>query len=115
MNGPQILWVIPVFGGIPITETVRNAWIAMAFLVIVSKILTHNMQMVPGRKQAAVEMAVSTVYNMEEGTMGKDKLYIARCMGTCFALLLTCRISSLFGFIPPTGDLITTVRRAFRR
>lgn len=109
MNGPQILWVLPIFGGIPITETVRNAWIAMAFLVIVSKILTHNMQMVPSRKQAAVEMVVSTVYDMVEGTMGKDKLYFAPYIGTLFSFSLCCSIMSMFGFRPPTGDLNTTL------
>lgn len=109
MNGPKILYVIPMLGGIPITETVVNAWIAMALLFVAAKWLTHNMQTVPSRKQAAAEMVVSTLYNLVGETMGKDKLAFAPYIGTLFFFSLCCSLMSMFGFRPPTGDLNTTL------
>ncbi len=108
MTGPQIIWVIPILGGIPITETVVNAWLAMAFIIGVSIYFTRNLKMVPDRKQAAVEMVVSTVYNMVGDTMGKKNLGFAPYIGTLFFFSLTCSIMSMLGFRPPTGDINTT-------
>ena len=36
MNGPKVLFEIPLFGGIKVTESIVNMWIIMAVLVIVS-------------------------------------------------------------------------------
>ena len=33
VTGPKILFKIPIFGGIPITETIVNTWIVMALIV----------------------------------------------------------------------------------
>ncbi len=109
MNGPKILYVIPVGGGIPITETVVNAWIAMVILFIAAKWLTHNMQMVPTRRQAAAEMVVSTFYDLVGQTMGKDKLGFTPYIGTLFFFSFCGSLMSMFGFRPPTGDLNTTL------
>ena len=34
MNGPKVLFEIPLFGGIKVTESIVNMWIIMAVLVI---------------------------------------------------------------------------------
>ncbi|HIT18918.1 MAG TPA: F0F1 ATP synthase subunit A [Candidatus Fimivivens faecavium] len=109
MNGPQILFVIPILGGIPVTETVRNSWIAMAVIFLVALWLASGLKKVPGRKQAVAELAVNTIYNLVGNTMGKDKLYFAPYMGTLFVFSLCSSLLSLFGFRPPTGDLNTTM------
>ena len=44
MNGPKVLFEIPLFGGIKVTESIVNMWIIMAALVIVSVWLTHGMR-----------------------------------------------------------------------
>ena len=44
MNGPEILFYIPLFGGLPVTETLVNSWIVMAFLIVLSLWLTHDMK-----------------------------------------------------------------------
>ena len=46
MNGPKVLFEIPLFGGIKVTESIVNMWIIMAVLVIVSVWLTHGMRSV---------------------------------------------------------------------
>lgn len=109
MNGPKILYVIPALGGIPITETVVNAWIAMAVILLVARWLAHNLQAVPTRRQAAAEMLVSTVYNLVGQTMGQDKLMFAPYIGTLMVFSFIGSLMSMFGFRPPTGDLNTTL------
>ena len=42
MNGPEILFYIPLFGGLPVTETLVNSWIVMAFLIVLSLWLTQQ-------------------------------------------------------------------------
>ena len=44
MNGPKVLFEIPLFGGIKVTESIVNMWIITAALVIVSVWLTHGMR-----------------------------------------------------------------------
>lgn len=109
MNGPQILFVIPILGGIPVTETVRNSWIAMAIIFFTALWLASGLKKVPGRKQAVAELAVNTVYDLVGSTMGKDKLYFAPYIGTLFVFSLCSSLLSLFGLRPPTGDLNTTM------
>lgn len=109
MTGPKIIFTIPIFNGIPVTETVVNTWIVMAVLVLLSIFLTHNMQKVPKGKQVLVEKGVAMLYNLVENTMGKDKLSFAPYMGTLMLMSLFCSLSSLFGFRPPTADLNTTL------
>lgn len=108
MNGPRIYTEIPIFGGIPITETMVNSWIVMAVIVIFALVATRKLQRVPGKLQSAVEIGVESLYKLVEDTMGKDKLSFAPYIGTLFLFSLLCSLSSLFGLRPPTGDLNTT-------
>ena len=109
MKGPQVLYVIPYFGGIAITETVRNAWIAMAVLVIACLWLTYDMKTVPTRRQALAETIVSGVYDLVGQTMGPTRLGFAPYIGTLFFFSLSSSLLSLFGLRPPTGDINTTL------
>ena len=40
----ETAFTIPVFGGIPVPESVVATWIIMAFLVVASLYLTRNLQ-----------------------------------------------------------------------
>ena len=44
IEGPKILFTIPIFGGIPVTETVVNMWIVMAVIAVLCKVLTWKMK-----------------------------------------------------------------------
>lgn len=109
MNGPKILFEIPLMGGIAVTETVINSWLVMVILTLLAYLGTRRMERVPRGAQVVVEGYVGGVYSLVEQTMGKDKLGFAPYIGTLFAFSLFSSLLSLFGLRPPTADLNTTV------
>lgn len=109
MNGPKIMFEIPIFGGIPVTETVTNSWLIMAFVVIMSIWLTHDMKKVPSGKQVIAEKIVGMFYNMVESTMGKGYSNFTPYIGALFTLSILGSLSSLLGMRPLTADLSTTL------
>ena len=109
MNGPEILFYIPIFGGLPVTETLRNTWIVMAILILLSLWLTSGMKMQGiSKKQVVVEQGVKMLYQMVEDTMGKDKLFFAPYIGTLFLFVLLSNLMGMFAMRAPTADLNTT-------
>ena len=50
VTGPKIMFEIPIFGGIPVTETVTNSWIIMAVIVAVCIYLSSGLKKVPTGK-----------------------------------------------------------------
>ena len=63
MEGPKIIFMIPLFGGIPVTETVTNSWLIILAVFIICKLLTRNLGKVPKGGQVIAEMYVKTVIN----------------------------------------------------
>ena len=67
MNGPEILFYIPILGGLPVTETLVNSWLVMALLVLLSLWLTHGMRKRGiSKKQVVVETGVKMLFADEE-------------------------------------------------
>ena len=59
----ETVFTIPVFGGIPIAESVVVSWIIMAVLTILSICLVRNLKVEnPGKKQLALEEAIGGIY-----------------------------------------------------
>ena len=67
----EVAFTIPLFGGIPVHESIVVMWGIMAFIMIAVLLLTRNLKIVPGRRQAMLESAVTWVNNFLEGNMGK--------------------------------------------
>ncbi len=110
MNGPRIVFKIPLFGGIPITETVVNCWIVMAVIISVSIWLGSNLKIKPvTKRQLVAEKLVSMLYNLVEGVMGKKFIWFAPYIGALFSMSIFGSLSSLFGLRPYTADLSTTL------
>lgn len=110
MNGPKIIFKIPLFGGIPVTETIVNCWIVMAVVILVSIWLGSNLKIKPETKrQLVAEKLVGMLYNLVEGTMGKKFSSFAPYIGALFTMSITGSLSSLFGLRPYTADLSTTL------
>lgn len=60
----ETVFTIPIFGGIPIAESVVVTWIIMAALTLLSIILVRNLKVEnPGKKQLALEMTIGGIYN----------------------------------------------------
>ncbi len=110
MNGPKILFKIPLFGGIPVTETIVNMWVIMAIIVIVSVWLGSGLKIRPDtKKQLVAEKLVSMLYKMVSDTMGAKNIKYAPYIGTLFTLSICGSVSSLFAVRPYTADLSVTL------
>lgn len=110
MNGPKIYFTIPLFGGIPITQTIVSSFVVMVCLCVAGILLGRNLQKRPSRRQVLVEKGVSMLYGMVEDTMGKHNAYWTPYIG---ALFLSSVCGSYIGmtgiFRSATADLSTTV------
>lgn len=93
---------------IPVPQSVVTTWGVMIFLVIVSIIFTRNMKLIPGKKQALIELFIEKLYNLFYDILGeRGKRYIPYLL----TVLLYLGISNMLGLIgiaPPTKDLNTT-------
>lgn len=108
ISGAKILFRIPVFGGIPITETIVNMWIVSAIIVLLCLFLTHKLEVhARTRRQIIAEAIVKWINNMVGENMGSrfsDGNYPA-LICTIMALSALCSLSSMVGMYAPTSDL----------
>lgn len=109
INGPRVLFRIPIFGGLPITETMRNAWIVMLFILCLCLFLTHKMQKIPKGKQALAEKAVLMIDQLVDQTMGPNCHHFSPYIATLLMFSFCGSMASLFFMRPVTGDLNTTL------
>ncbi len=93
---------------IPVPQSVVITWIVMAFAVVVSILLTRNLQVVPKGKQALLESLMGMIYGMFYGILGeRGKRYIPY-LTTVLIYLAIANMVGLVGLTPPTKDLNTT-------
>jgi len=110
VNGPKIIFDIPLFGGIPVTETVINGWIVVAFLSVICFFLGRNLSTRnPSKRQILVEKLVIMLQNLIKGTMGEHNMFFLPYIGALFAYSMISSLCGLVGLRAPTGDLNTTV------
>ena len=109
MEGPKIMFTIPLFGGIAVTETVTNSWLLIVVVFILCKFLTSNLQKIPKGKQVLAEKYVTMITGLVKETMGEKKLHYAPYIGTLMIFSALGSLMSLIGLRPVTGDLNTTV------
>ena len=68
----DVVFTIPIFGGIPIYESVVVTWIIMLAVLLICVLLVRNLKVEnPGRKQIVFETAVKGLYNFFKGTIGE--------------------------------------------
>lgn len=110
MNGPKIYFTIPIFGGIPITQTIVSSFVVMVCLCMAGILLGRNLQKRPSRRQVLVEKGVSMLYGMVEDTMGKHNAYWTPYIGALFLSSICGSYIGMTGiFRSATADLSTTV------
>ena len=110
VTGPKILFKIPIFGGIPITETIVNTWIVMALIVLVCIFLTRGLEVrARTRRQVVAEYLVNMVNKMVKNNMGERFASYAPFVGALFSLAMISSLISMVGLFSPTGDLSTCV------
>ena len=110
VTGAKVLFKIPVFGGIPITETIVNTWIVMALIVGLCLFLTHGMQVhARTKRQVVAEYLVGMVKNMVKNNMGERFMQYVPFISALFPLAMLSSLISMVGMFSPTGDLSTCV------
>ncbi len=108
ITGAKILFTIPVFGGIPITETQVNSWIIMLVIFLICFILTRGLKVKPtSKRQIAAEWIVEKVEALVVGNMGEKFMGFAPFIAAIISLSAFSSLSALFGMYPPTADLNT--------
>ncbi|MCR4650998.1 MAG: F0F1 ATP synthase subunit A [Lachnospiraceae bacterium] len=75
----------------------------MTFMFISGRVMKKADE-VPGGFQNIVELIVSSLDNMVDGTMGKNGKNFRNYIGTIFMFILFSNISGILGLRPPTAD-----------
>ena len=106
-------FTIPVFGGIPIAESVAVSWIIMGVLVVLSIVLTRHLRVTePTRRQVALETAVTGLEHIFDGILGEKGRRYVPYMVTVLLYIGVSNIIGMFGLKPPTKDLNVTAALA---
>lgn len=105
-------FTIPLFGGIPVSQSCVVTWIIMVVLVVLSIIFTRNLKLVPGRKQMMIEFFVGFLRNFFKDQLGEKGMCYFPFLGTMIIYIGFSNIIGLFGFTPPTKDLNVTAALA---
>ncbi len=108
VSGAKIYYKIPIFGGIPITETLVNTWIVMAIIVGLCIWLTRGLKVhATSKKQIVAEFLVETANNFVCGNMGEKFKGYVPFIASLFVLSMVSNLISLTGMYSPTADLST--------
>lgn len=106
-------FTIPLFGGIPIYDSVAVTWVIMAALVLLSKILVRNLRVEdPGKAQLFLESSIGFLRDFFLDLVGEEgKNYIPYLISTA-VFIGAANLIEIVGFVPPTKDLNMTAALA---
>ena len=110
VTGAFIYFTIPVFGGIPITQTTVSSLIVTIILCWACVYLGKNLKKRPDGKQVLVEKGVMMLRNMVVETMGAHNTHWTPFIGTIFLSSICGSLIGLTGFLrSSTADLSCTL------
>ena len=108
MNSPLDSVALFYVGPVPITQAVLTTWAIMAVLVVGSFLLTRRLDLIASRRQAVLELIVSTMDTQIHETSGAVPAPYLSFFGTLFVFILVANWCSLIpGVEPPTAQLET--------
>ncbi len=108
-NGAFIYFTIPIFGGIPITQTTISSFIITLALCIAFVVCGKDLRKRPGKRQVLVEKGVSMLQNLVKETMGEHNLSWTPLIGTIFLSCICGSYIGLTGFLRSTTSDISCV------
>ncbi|MBO4419728.1 MAG: F0F1 ATP synthase subunit A [Oscillospiraceae bacterium] len=110
INGPKIYFTIPIFGGIPITQTLVTSFIVTVILCVTGVLMGRNLTKRPGRRQVLAEKAVSVITGMVKEAMGDHNAYWTPFIATVFLSSLLGTFLGMTGILrSSTADISTTM------
>lgn len=110
VEGAFVYFTIPIFGGIPISQTTVSSLIVTLLLIFACVKLGKNLKKRPGKVQVMVEKMISMLYGMVGESMGQHNLHWAPFIGAIFASSICGTLIGLTGFFRSvTADLSCTM------
>ena len=110
VDGAFIYFTIPIFGGIPITQTTVSHLIVTIFLCVACVMLGKNLKKHPDGVQVLVEKGVMMLQNMVVESMGAHNAHWTPFIGTIFLSSICGSFIGLTGFFrSSTADLSCTL------
>ena len=110
VTGAFIYFTIPIFGGIPITQTTVSSLIVTAILCWACVYFGKRLTKRPDGKQVLVEKGVMMLRNMVTETMGEHNAHWVSFIGTIFLSSICGSLIGLTGFLrSSTADLSCTL------
>ena len=106
VTGAFVYFEIPIFGGIPITQTTVSFLLVTILLCWASIYFGKNLKKRPDGKQVLVEKGVMMLQNMVAETMGPHNLHWTPFIGTIFLSSICGTLIGLTGFLrSATADI----------
>ena len=110
VDGAFIYFTIPIFGGIPITQTTISFLLVTVFLCWASIYFGKGLKKRPDGKQVLVEKGVMMLRNMVVESMGEHNAHWTPFIGTIFLSSICGSFIGLTGFLrSATADLSCTI------
>ncbi len=109
VTGAYVYFVIPIFGGIPISQTVVSSFIVTVILCTLFIVLGKKAEKRPGKMQVLVEKGVSMITNLTASAMGAHNVHWTPFMGCLFLCSIFGSYIGLTGFLrSSTADVNCT-------
>ena len=110
VTGPFIYFTIPIFGGIPITQTTVSSFIVTGLLVWFCLYMGKRLKKRPDGLQVLVEKGVMMMHGMVVDTMGAHNAHWSPFIITLFVSSITGSLLGMTGFLrSTTADLSTVI------
>lgn len=109
VTGAYVYFVIPIFGGIPITQTTVSSFLVTILLCTAFVLLGKKVEKRPGKMQVLVEKGVTMITNLTVSAMGKHNIHWTPFMGGLFLCSICGSYIGLTGFLRSwTADINCT-------
>lgn len=109
VNGAFVYFTIPIFGGIPITQTTASSFLVTVILCVAFILLGKKIEKRPGKIQVLVEKGVSMITNLTVSAMGTHNIHWTPFMGCLFLCSICGSYIGLTGFLrSSTADINCT-------
>ena len=106
VTGAFIYFKIPIFGGIPVTQTMVSFFLVTVLLCVASICLGKGLKKRPDGKQVLVEKGVMMLHGMVVETMGEHNAHWMPFIGTIFLSSICGTLIGQTGFLrSATADI----------
>ena len=110
VTGAFVYFTIPIFGGIPITQTTVSSFLLTVFLCCLCIWLGKGLKKRPDGKQVLAEKGIMMIHNMVLETMGPHNAHWTPFILTLFVSSICGSLIGMTGFLrSTTADLSTTL------